>query len=999
MRLVRVFVSSPGDVQEERRVLEEVVDSVNGDVGERHSVFLKLFRWEKDVVPRIGPAPQEVVDAQAPYCDIFLGIMSGRFGTRTGKWGSGTEHEFRQAVERWGRSDSPWILFYFDDEPPTPKTRDAAMQFAKVLEFREELKKLGITGSYKGVQGDRSSFAWQAGEHLRRIVLNHLPPIESGEGAGAKRPAPGHMVEAGLKPPAVPKAYRDWLCSQCSEIGLLGLELKQSHAVRLSHVYVPLCTHAVSEKKRGERSRREDERFLTDMPGREAKPRLLLDLLGKESLYVPGAPGAGKSTFCRWVAWLVCNADMPSYITEAADTPEGYAESFPSAFGGRLPVLIRLREFWEYLPRSPGRCEMTKDELDRAIGEWFENKTPKGIEWTGGSGRADLATHMEQGSAILILDGADEVPLSGEEKRPCSPRAMLLSGLASAVPSWMKTGNRVLLTSRPYGLGTRESETLGLRQAPIVELDPDLQNLLIIRWFAILEGDSATGEEVAREMITHIRGRNDIDPLASNPMLLTAMCVIYGEGKRLPQDKHDLYTRIVNNVLYNRFHRDPTLIDPVRNRLAVVAHGMHTGEALEEDRTAPQVEATNEEIDIILRDYQDNVPFTESAFVDAVQAREQLLAESGLLLPRGEGRAGFYHLSFQEFLAAQRLMELDAARLREVFRERAETSEWRNTLSFLFSSRLAGSVSPEGSTRLLAELLSEVSVEKLGLHVVVADCFQILLGKGIRLPEALEEKFRKDCLSAIKAEVSIPERVHLGLVLGQIGHPRIVTDLRDRAAYVEVPPKRYFVGEKRKRFDLKESFLLSRYPVTNGQYAVFVEEEGYKDRKWWSDEGWKWRESEDVREPGYWHDRTWNGPTQPVVGVSFYEAEAFARWAGGRLPAEREWEAAARGPEGYVYPWGDDWEEGICNSDESGVGATTPVGLFPRSRSAPFELEDMSGNVWEWCSDYYDPTGSPGARVLRGGSWIYGSRGLRAAIRLRGVPVLRVVSIGFRVVL
>jgi formylglycine-generating enzyme required for sulfatase activity len=106
-----------------------------------------------------------------------------------------------------------------------------------------------------------------------------------------------------------------------------------------------------------------------------------------------------------------------------------------------------------------------------------------------------------------------------------------------------------------------------------------------------------------------------------------------------------------------------------------------------------------------------------------------------------------------------------------------------------------------------------------------------------------------------------------------------------------------------------------------------------------------------VTEPWLFHEHRVDAPNQPVVGVSWYEAEAFCRWAGGRLPTEREWEAAARGTKAREYPWDGSWEDGICNTREAGLGATSPVGLFPRSRQADFGLDDLAGNVWEWCSD------------------------------------------------
>jgi formylglycine-generating enzyme required for sulfatase activity len=129
-----------------------------------------------------------------------------------------------------------------------------------------------------------------------------------------------------------------------------------------------------------------------------------------------------------------------------------------------------------------------------------------------------------------------------------------------------------------------------------------------------------------------------------------------------------------------------------------------------------------------------------------------------------------------------------------------------------------------------------------------------------------------------------------------------------------------------------------------------------------------------------------------VVGVSWWEAEAFCKWAGARLPTADQAEAAARGPKGFKYPWGDDWEDGICNSSKAGLVRPSAVGIFPRDRS-PFAVMDVSGNVYEWCVDRH---GGGLFRVLRGGGWDDGARDMRSAYRLHFVPGFRDRGVGFR---
>jgi formylglycine-generating enzyme required for sulfatase activity len=199
-------------------------------------------------------------------------------------------------------------------------------------------------------------------------------------------------------------------------------------------------------------------------------------------------------------------------------------------------------------------------------------------------------------------------------------------------------------------------------------------------------------------------------------------------------------------------------------------------------------------------------------------------------------------------------------------------------------------------------------------------------------------------------------------------------------------------------------FWMGMYPVTNEQYARFV--------------------AETVRAfPESFTDRRFNDPAQPVVTVSWGDAQAFTVWltarlAGimARLPTEAEWEYAARGTDGRRYPWGSEAPDAsrATFGQDYGTGRPSVVGHTPGGKS-PFGVHDLAGNVWEWCldagSDSYaeivkiDPVDPcyhgdtrGGARAVRGGSWSFVSRILRSAYRSRIVPQVREQFLGFRVV-
>ncbi|HBH53721.1 MAG TPA: hypothetical protein DDY91_17685 [Planctomycetaceae bacterium] len=788
--------------------------------------------------------------------------------------------------------------------------------------------------------------------------------------------------------PAIPRDYLRKLQKSITDVELMGLKLKHGSGVKLNAVYVPLVTQRSAEL--GARARNQDESFERTEP-EDKNPQLLLELLGQTSMYVSGPAGCGKSTFCRWVTWLTCAGEIP----EAPVTPpEGYAEQFPEDLRGRLPVLVPLREFHESLPARAGCQAFSTHELEQALLQWIGGKRPHGLT------ADEFEAHLRRGRLLLILDGVDEVPLNRPitHRQTAPVQQALVAGLASACEDWNQRGHRVLLTSRPYGLTETEVGRLDLRSAPVLPLNEELQTLLVDRWFRCLEDDAETAATQADDMRGHVAARSDLMDLVSNPMLLTAICVVYHEGKRLPQDRHDLYDRIVDNVLCNRFRHDEAERKLIRYRLGFIAHGMHTDEGAGQTRVAPEAQVDDAEVERLLLACRAENWFSEAVVKAVADSRQELLTTTGLFLPQGQGRAGFYHLTIQDFFAAERLLQMPDVNLEALFRTRGNVSQWRSTLNFVFG---ALAKSPAKAVPLLETLIGGLARGEERLGLVAWDAIQILEKQKTPWSTTARDRFVQFCLQSIDDDVPLLPRHELGLALGDLGDPRICVDVRKSQDFAYIPAGTYLVGDQQRPFEVEKPFWIGKYPVTNSQYRVFVEEGGYHEERWWSNDGWAWSRGVRPRHsalPDY-PDSKFTNPSQPVVRVSYYEAEAFANWAGGRLPTAGESEAAARGPEGLKYPWGNDWRDGICNSDVAGLGTTSIVGLFPASQSRDFGVHDAAGNVWEWCDlDMSNPRERGVSRVFRGGCWRSFARLVRCASRDVCRAGYQDAGLGFRLV-
>ncbi|MGW1721386.1 ergothioneine biosynthesis protein EgtB [Streptomyces sp. NPDC002306] len=221
-------------------------------------------------------------------------------------------------------------------------------------------------------------------------------------------------------------------------------------------------------------------------------------------------------------------------------------------------------------------------------------------------------------------------------------------------------------------------------------------------------------------------------------------------------------------------------------------------------------------------------------------------------------------------------------------------------------------------------------------------------------------------------------------------------------------------------------FHIDTAPVTNAAYLAFIEDGGYDTRRWWAPEGWAYIREHDIDAPLFWHSdgRQWLRrhfgvtevvpPDEPVLHVSWYEADAYARWAGRRLPTEAEWEKAARhdpaGERSTRYPWGD----ADPTPDHANLGQRhlrpAPAGSYPAGES-PLGVRQLIGDVWEWTAsdfrpypgfrafpykEYSEVFFGPEHKVLRGGSFAVDSVACRGTFRNWDYPIRRQIFSGFR---
>ena len=684
--------------------------------------------------------------------------------------------------------------------------------------------------------------------------------------------------------------------------------------------------------------------------GATEEPELLSELVAAHRrVLVVGGPGSGKTTLLRWFAARLARGKPLVQRTEAP-----------------VPVFVRLASLPHLLRREDvPPHERGERVLARLLRARYDDATAAWLEQL-----------LREGRAALLLDGLDELGEGAE-------RARVEKLVGDVLAAWPEAP--AIITSRPFGFEPLAA-AVELPRAHLEELSDDDVRRFLAGWAALLLPDEPSRREHVATLSRSLLAAPAIRTLARNPVMLTCLCVVHWNERRLPEGKADLVAAVLRWLLAARedARRERGFSTPfAEEAFKALAAAMTLHERGKQ--AVVDLAWAEEQIGATLRD---ELRVTDERRIHDQGRRflEDEALESGVVELVDPGELRFWHLTFQEHLAARALVERsddEHAGWWPVVRAHLDDPQWREVLD-----HFAGALAHTGRRRLHLLVDRIVALANPGELAEVARVVGVL-GRLLRVlatydyqprPDSGWDELRERALAIFTVEsaarVSDRDRLAAARALGQAGDPRLVDPEKN---YLPIPGV--------------SAVLLGTYPVTVQEFARFVEDGGYATESAWDSEGWSTARAEAWAAPGDW-DRQRDEPNRPVVRVSWHEARAYARWLSARtaspyrLPTEGEWGAAAA-ERTRRSPWGEAASSPERANYAVDVGAPTPVGLYPAGAGPGGHL-DLLGNVAEWCGD------APAAAAARGGHWASSAAELRSALRWRPAPVTRAQNLGFR---
>ncbi|MBA4392815.1 MAG: hypothetical protein C0407_04595, partial [Desulfobacca sp.] len=694
-----------------------------------------------------------------------------------------------------------------------------------------------------------------------------------------------------------PEAYLNWIISNYGSMDADRLYGKgEAFPLKLPEIFVPLKAYEQEAKiKKGR-----------EIEGKR-DPVDIEEIINRtEHLLIEGQAGSGKTTLLKHLAYCLARGDNKSCKIDSSDD--------------FLPLLIILEDLNRFFKDSNQDGRNGYNALD--ILAWYFKEKLSGFI------HIDLvASFLKVKRTVILLDGLDELLPEYRDS--------IVNAFADLAISY--SGNRIVLTSRPHGIEEAAVKRFGDRHLKILSFDMEQVKLFINQWFTYLyPGSAGLGGKNAQAMINEIKTHPAIDQLINNPLMLTAICILYHDEKELPGQRAELYKKFIDNMLYRRFKDS----EQVHAFLMHLAFEMHSRKVRGADKSWI--------LDIVKKVYKKQEGEKQKDDVKTIeQVFNEIEPKCGLLKLEG-GHFTFWHLTFQEFLAAQYLVANNMDYLKAIASYWED--DWYKEVIELYIGYLSIE-NPSWANGIIGDIIEKKDNAPFKKWLLASETL-VDIQKGRRNP-ALEAKTRGRMLEIIEAGSGPKTLVQAGEILGWLG------DARELKAFVPVEGGVYELEEIGKiRI---APFEIGRYPVVNAWFEEFIKAGGYKNEDYWSPEGRKWLEHTRAQQPQFWDDRRWRCPNSPVVGVCWYEADAFTRWLtlastdehSYRLLTEQEWQTAAAGKQKRTYPWGDKWESQWCNNSELELEKTTAVGIFPKGET-PEGIADLAGNVWEWTrSDFH----------------------------------------------
>ena len=850
--------------------------------------------------------------------------------------------------------------------------------------------------------------------------------------------------------------YLNAIIADTRAMRLVGLDPQAADPSRggltLESLYVSLETTTIIDETVKSKSgvRRESSKDAEDaipsfdFEGKARRPLGALEALFESEnrrMVLLGLPGTGKSTFVRYLALRMAQAET--------DKSKNIQDLLPGWKGGAvIPLILSLGRMAETIPAD---CQ----KGSAALIESYIKQSLKTDERTVDFAESILP-ELERAGGLVLFDGLDEVA-------DLRLRPIVVQAVEDFVQKYGRQSvSRFLVTCRTYSYyHDPKWQLTGWTTHELALLDNEKIEYFVNAWhdehIRIEPARKTDLENKRKQLLASLQpdDRRRLHEIAPFPIILTMMAVVHTHYGDLPDTRAEVYERCVDLLLVRWEYERPvagqsqktqkrTIIDELGISRVVldralweIAFKAHEGREDDEEKKRGPALVTEDLLTGVLQTHFQDLGKVQT-FLDYCQSSNGLLMLQGSVTPASAPAGSpprrvyaFPHLTFEEYLAARYLIRPNFGKTTSELAQKSD--RWREVIMLLGEYLCFA----QGDEERMETLLKALTPEKLPNDADHSAWRAIWYAGDLLL--LYRRAFPSEKSSSDQA---INISLHKLVTKGALSHLERASaaDALDELGYI-VPNLFTFISVS--------DFAIAKYPVNNAQYERFLKSD-FNNKKYWADfpkydensnlmenqtwgnDPWDWLQKElndtdnlvenEVLYPRYWRDMRFgiSRRNAPVVGISWYEARAYCNWLLQnwddleegrqvarpkliRLPTEKEWAFAAGGEDpNQRYPWDKKGattkiEEIIrrANIRESGINRTTPVWMYPQGESTQGVM-DMSGNVFEWQANYYDD--SHRYPSLRGGSWFYLVVVARVSIRGGILPDLGDDDFGFRVV-